>query len=150
MAQPYSFAWKSNAVTTPTGNSNILSQFFLIETTRNSQHHPVMLPWSSRYRVSKRSTASPDQIIFGHHHQPPTLPSKGHEEVQGSVLDTLALFVASLFLSSPLFFSSVSRIDRYSRLLRVLVPSICCRKKKVARLSLNPGVSRLLCSFCFV
>ena len=78
----YSFAWKSSAITTPPGNSNISWLFFLIKTTWNLQHHHVMPPWSTHYQVFKHLTASPDQTILGHR-PPPSLPSEGASHPRG-------------------------------------------------------------------
>ena len=85
---------------------------------RNLQHHLVMLPWSSRYRVFKRSTASPDQAIFGHHRQLPTLPSEGHPwgGIGFCYRDTCFVCCLTVFIK-PFIFSRVWRIDQYSRLL---------------------------------
>jgi hypothetical protein len=142
----YSFAWKSKTIITPHGNSNISSHFFLIETTWNLQHHLVMLPWSSRYRVFKRSTASPDQTIFGHH-PPPSLPNEGAPHLRGgtgSYFRQTALFVASPFYQA---FTALDIAARY-----VPRPGYFCGRKKLPRLSLYSGgfVSTLFSPLCLM
>lgn len=134
MTPLYSFAWKLIATTTQPGNFNISSQFFLIETMWNLQPHLAILPWSSRYRVFKRSTVPPDQTILGHR---PLLPNEGEPHLRGGtgfILDIPVLFVASPFYQA----FTCSRIDRYCCQLRS-GPRIFCGREKLPRSSLYSG-----------